>query len=57
MFFAVVMTGNHFILDTVAGAVVSFAGLGISLAVARYLGWPKLSAPEASPNMFEVPPG
>lgn len=57
MFFAVVMTGNHFILDTVAGAVVSFAGLGISLAVARYLGWPKLSVPQASPNMFEVPPG
>jgi membrane-associated phospholipid phosphatase len=40
MFFAVVMTGNHFILDAVAGAIVSFAGLGISLAVARYLGWP-----------------
>ena len=30
MFFAVVMTGNHFILDAVAGAVVSVAGLGIA---------------------------
>ena len=33
MFFAVVMTGNHFILDAVAGAVVSVAGLGIAYAV------------------------
>ena len=32
MFFSVVMTGNHFILDAVAGAVVSFAGLGVALA-------------------------
>ena len=30
MFFAVVMTGNHFILDAVAGAVVAFVGLGIA---------------------------
>ncbi len=30
MFFAVVMTANHFIIDTIAGAVVSFAGLGIA---------------------------
>jgi hypothetical protein len=36
MFFAVVLTGNHFILDTVAGAVVSFAGLGIAWLSARY---------------------
>ena len=42
MFFAVVMTGNHFILDTVFGAIVSFAGLGIALASGWYLGWPKL---------------
>ncbi|MEO8539570.1 MAG: phosphatase PAP2 family protein, partial [bacterium] len=40
MFFSVVMTGNHFILDTVAGAIVSFAGLGIALAGGWYLGWP-----------------
>ena len=54
MFFSIVMTGNHFILDAVAGSVVSFAGLGIALAVARYLRWPDLraeeqpSAPEAT---------
>lgn len=35
MFFAIVMTGNHFILDAVAGAVVSFAGLGIALVFER----------------------
>ncbi len=46
MFFAVVMTGNHFILDAVAGAVVSFAGLGIALAIGWYVGWPRLR-PEA----------
>ena len=48
MFFSIVMTGNHFILDAVAGGIVSFAGLGIALAVARYLRWPDLrdAAPE-----------
>ncbi|MCC7366606.1 MAG: phosphatase PAP2 family protein [Dehalococcoidia bacterium] len=35
MFFAVVLTGNHFILDAVAGAIVSFAGLGIAYAIHR----------------------
>lgn len=35
MFFAIVMTGNHFILDAVAGAIVSFAGLGIALVFER----------------------
>lgn len=35
MFFAVVMTGNHFVLDAVAGAIVSFAGLGIAVAIGR----------------------
>jgi len=35
MFFAIVMTGNHFILDAVAGAIVSFAGLGIALGLER----------------------
>jgi hypothetical protein len=38
MFFSVVMTGNHFILDAVAGAVVSFAGLGIAYALASVMG-------------------
>ena len=30
MFFSVILTGNHFILDAVAGGIVSFAGLGIA---------------------------
>ncbi len=38
MFLAVVMTGNHFILDAVFGGVVAFAGFGIALAVER--AWP-----------------
>jgi hypothetical protein len=42
MFFAVVMTGNHFILDAVAGGIVSFAGLGVSLALAKGLAWPRM---------------
>ncbi len=36
MFFGVVMTGNHFIVDTVLGAIVSFAGLGIAVALDRW---------------------
>ena len=36
MFFAVVMTANHFIIDTVAGAIVSFAGLGIAWLIHEY---------------------
>jgi hypothetical protein len=36
MFFAVVMTANHFILDTILGAIVSFAGLGIAWLIHRY---------------------
>ena len=35
MFFAVVMTGNHFILDAVAGGIVSFAGLAIAYGLER----------------------
>jgi hypothetical protein len=55
MFFAVVMTGNHFILDAVAGGLVSFAGLGIALAVAKYLAWPRMPwsrgrAPDEAPT-------
>jgi hypothetical protein len=42
MFFAVVMTGNHFILDAVAGAAVSFAGLGIAIVLDRR--WPGVFA-------------
>jgi hypothetical protein len=38
MFFAVVMTANHFILDTILGAIVSFAGLGIAWLIHRYGG-------------------
>ena len=36
MFVSVVMTGNHFIIDTIAGAIVSFAGLGIAWLIERY---------------------
>jgi len=36
MFFAVVMTGNHFILDAVLGGIVSFAGFGIALLIERW---------------------
>ncbi len=52
MFFSVVMTGNHFILDAVAGGIVSFAGLGIALGIAKYLQWPDLR-----PSGAAVPPG
>ncbi len=41
MFFSVVLTANHWIIDTVAGAVVSFAGLGVAIVIDRYL-WPAL---------------
>lgn len=33
MFFTIVLTGNHFILDAVAGAIVSLIGLGVAVAV------------------------
>jgi hypothetical protein len=42
MFFAIVMTGNHFIIDAVVGAVVSFAGFGIALGWERM--WPEVAA-------------
>ncbi|MBI2766973.1 MAG: phosphatase PAP2 family protein [Chloroflexi bacterium] len=35
MFFAIVLTGNHFVLDAVAGAIVSFAGFGIGFFIDR----------------------
>jgi hypothetical protein len=42
MFFAIVMTGNHFIIDAIVGAVVSFAGFGIALGWERI--WPEVAA-------------
>jgi len=36
MFIAVVATGNHFIIDVLAGTVVAFIGLGAALLVQRY---------------------
>jgi hypothetical protein len=46
MFFAVIVTGNHFILDAVFGAIVSFAGLGVALALERWWrpAWQALTA-------------
>jgi hypothetical protein len=38
MFIAVVATGNHFIIDVVAGTVVALIGLGAALLVQRYGG-------------------
>ena len=35
MLFSVVMTANHFIVDAVAGAIVSLAGLAIAEAMRR----------------------
>lgn len=42
MFFAVVMTGNHFIIDAIAGGLVSFAGFGVALGLER--AWPSVQA-------------
>ena len=60
MFFSVVLTGNHFIVDAVAGAVVSFAGLGVAFAIERW--WPRAVAlargrgdARAEPADTEVP--
>jgi membrane-associated phospholipid phosphatase len=36
MFLAVVVTGNHFIVDVLAGTVVALVGLGIAFLVQRY---------------------
>jgi membrane-associated phospholipid phosphatase len=36
MFVAVVATGNHFILDVIAGTVVALIGLGAALLLQRY---------------------
>jgi hypothetical protein len=36
MFLAVVVTGNHFILDVLAGTVVALIGLGLALLLQRY---------------------
>jgi hypothetical protein len=40
MFFAIVMTGNHFIIDAIAGAAVSFVGLGLAYLLRR--AWPHI---------------
>ncbi len=59
MFFGIVMTANHFIVDAVAGAVVSFAGFGVALALERWRPalvarardrwWPPTDEPVAAP--------
>jgi membrane-associated phospholipid phosphatase len=36
MFVAVVATGNHFMLDVLAGTVVALVGLGLAFLVQRY---------------------
>jgi len=36
MFFAVVATGNHFIVDVLAGIVVALIGLGVAILLQRY---------------------
>ena len=41
MFFAIVMTGNHFIIDAIAGAAVSFLGFGIALVLEGW--WPGIT--------------
>jgi hypothetical protein len=52
MFFAVVLTGNHFILDPVAGAIIAFAGFGIGYAIDR--AWRARFGEEPEPA--EAPP-
>lgn len=37
MFFSVIMTGNHFVLDAVAGGIVCCAGWGIAILIDRWL--------------------
>jgi len=36
MFLAVVVTGNHFMLDVLAGTVVALIGLGVAILIQRY---------------------
>lgn len=36
MFLAIVLTGNHFIFDGIAGAAVALTGLGIAYGIRRY---------------------
>jgi membrane-associated phospholipid phosphatase len=43
MFFSIVLTANHWIVDAVAGGVVSFAGLGIAVVIDRRI-WPAIHA-------------
>ena len=37
MFLAIIVTGNHFIVDAIAGGAVALVGLLISLAMRRYV--------------------
>ena len=43
MFFSVVLTANHWIIDAAAGAIVSFAGLGVAVVIERRI-WPAVQA-------------
>ena len=58
MFFAVVLTANHFIIDAVFGAIVSFAGLGIAWLLHRYVppAWTRLAG-RLSPTTAPVAAG
>jgi len=53
MFFSVVMTGNHFIVDAIAGGIVSFAGLGVALGLER--AWNRFREPEDGVDSVSVP--
>ena len=56
MFFSIVMTGNHFILDAVAGAIVSFAGLCIALGLERVRPYVHGWLAERIPAIRHTPP-
>jgi hypothetical protein len=43
MLFSVVLTANHWILDAIVGAIVSFAGLGVAIVIERRV-WPAIQA-------------
>jgi hypothetical protein len=56
MFFAVVLTANHWIVDVIAGAAVSFLGFGIALVIEQWI-WPGLKARWERVAGTEGPPG
>jgi hypothetical protein len=41
MFFSIVLTANHWIVDAIAGGIVSFAGLGVAVVIERRI-WPAI---------------